>query len=95
LAVEVVPPLSGGNLLLLHFCLDFEFDLYQMEMVGFMKVFSSNVLVSSDLSYYINFLIQADSLYFQIIVESLLLFCEDNYINVSCIQICMIGCVSL
>jgi hypothetical protein len=46
-------------------------------MVGIVKVFSFHMLVSSDLSYYVNFLIQEDSFYTSnIIAESLLLFCE-------------------
>ena len=49
--MEVVAPLSGRNLLLLYFCLGFEFDLYQMmEIVEVMEVFWSHVLVSSNLS---------------------------------------------
>ncbi len=71
-----------------HFCLDLKFDLYQVEIAEVVEVFSSHVLVSSNLSYYVNFLIQADSsLFFECHSrKAFLLFCDDNYINVSYIQ---------
>jgi hypothetical protein len=37
--VEIVSPLSGGNLR--HFCLNFEFDSYRVKMVEVVEVYSS------------------------------------------------------
>jgi hypothetical protein len=64
-------------------CPDFDFDLYPVEIMKVVEVFSSHVLISSNLSYRSIFsfkqILNCSS---NAIAESLLLFCDHNYINV-------------